>query len=300
MKPDWNQLIHRYIDGLATPEEASALEARLLEEPELRAVYLDCMNLDVALAAVADAQAVPAERATSRRSFWLRPFAAAAAGLTIGGLAASAVWAYAVPRPPAVTELPLVDAGFEATPTAKLGDVPSAPGEWSGDPVEIVGVHGAVKPHGGNRMIRFIAAQPGGDHVGSKPMASDLWQVVELPGSGLRTVKVRAWFNAESAKQARFHIMAVAGAGDPASGARLWAQRYSDSSTALASCRSMIFVDHNPATWEPGDMVLQVPAEARVLVIGLAAYRVPVAPPSEWFPGQFVDDVTVTMQEVAP
>ena len=71
MKPDWNILIHRYIDGLATPEEASALEARLLEDAELRAVYLDCMNLDVALAAVADAQSVPAG-AISGSSFWLK------------------------------------------------------------------------------------------------------------------------------------------------------------------------------------------------------------------------------------
>jgi hypothetical protein len=148
-------------------------------------------------------------------------------------------------------------------------------------------------------MLRFRAASPGGDHEGSKPMASDLWQVVELPGHGPRTVKVRAWFNAETApRQARFHLMAIAGAGGPATAPVLWAQRYQDSSTALASCRTMVFVDADPATWEPGVATLQIPAEARVLVIGLAAYRLPVAPPAEWFPAQFADEATVTIEEV--
>jgi hypothetical protein len=37
-----------------------------------------------------------------------------------------------------------------------------------------------------------------------------------------------------------------------------------------------------------------VPANARALGIGIAAYRLD-APPGRWFPAQFVDDVSVTM-----
>jgi hypothetical protein len=196
--------------------------------------------------------------------------------------------------------VPLVDASFEVALPITKHSVPDRPGYWAADPHEVLARHGKVRPHDGTHMLQFLAASADGDYVGSKWMASDLYQVVELPGSGPRTVKVRAWFNAETAKQARFHLLAIAGAGDAATAPKLWAQRYADTSDALASCRTMIFVDHDPVTWEPGDVTLEVPAEARVLVIGLAAYRVPVAPPHEWFPAQFADDVTVTVQEVTP
>lgn len=147
-------------------------------------------------------------------------------------------------------------------------------------------------------MRQFLAASNTGDYEGSKNMASDLWQVVELPGSGHRTVKVKAWFNAETSKQARFHIAAVAGDGDAVSAPALWENRYSES-TALAFARSMTFVDRDPTTWEAGELTLQVPPQARVLVIGIAAYRLPVEPAHEWFPAQFVDDVSVSISEEA-
>jgi hypothetical protein len=279
------------------------LQARLLEDPELRATYLDLMNLDVTLGAHADARTDANDGfapAANLRPVWVRPFIAAAAGLMMGGLAVGAVWAYAAPKQAVVQAVPLVDASFEAGEPITNRGVPESAGSWSADPHEVVESHGNVRPHDGTRMLRFLAASADGDHVGSKRMASDMYQVVELPGSGPRTVKVRAWFNAETEKQARFHLLAIAGAGDAVTAPNLWAQRYADSSDALASCRTMIFVDHDPATWETGDVTLEVPAEARVLVIGLAAYRLPVAPPHEWFPAQFADDVSVTVQEVTP
>ena len=126
--------------------------------------------------------------------------------------------------------------------------------------------------------------------------AADLWQVIALPGLGARTVRIRAWFNADTEKQARFHIAAVAGDDASASAKELWEQRYSEATT-LAFARSMTFVDHDPATWEAGELVLQVPPQARVLVIGIAAYRLPVESPREWFPAQFVDEVSVSISE---
>jgi hypothetical protein len=300
MKPDWNQLIHRYIDGLATPEEASALEARLLEDPDLRAMYLDCMNLDVALAAVADAQSMPAERVPARRSFWLRPLSAAAAGLVIGIFSATAVWAIASVKSPRVLAVPLADAGFEGGSPIPKGSVPQRPGQWSGDPCSIVEAQGRVRPREGRHMLKFLAASTTGDFAGSKNMASDLWQVIALPGSVARTVRIRAWCNADTEKQARFHIAAVAGHDANASAKELWEQRYNETAS-LAFARTMVTVDHDPATWEAGELTLQVPPQARVLVIGIAAYRLPVEPAQEWFPAQFVDDVSLSIcEEVLP
>jgi anti-sigma factor RsiW len=58
MKPHWHETIQQYVDGQSSAEEAAALLKGLNEDAELRALYLDYMNLDMALGAMADAAAV--------------------------------------------------------------------------------------------------------------------------------------------------------------------------------------------------------------------------------------------------
>jgi hypothetical protein len=58
MNNHWHQQIQRYVNGQAGAEEAAALQAALREDAELRALYLDYMNLDVALDAAAEAATI--------------------------------------------------------------------------------------------------------------------------------------------------------------------------------------------------------------------------------------------------
>jgi anti-sigma factor RsiW len=58
MKSHWHETIQQYIDGQSSAEEAAALFNGLNEDAHLRALYLDYMNLDMALCALADAVAV--------------------------------------------------------------------------------------------------------------------------------------------------------------------------------------------------------------------------------------------------
>ena len=58
MKHHWHEQIQRYVNGQAGAEEVAALQAVLNEDAELRALYLDYMNLDVALGSAADAATV--------------------------------------------------------------------------------------------------------------------------------------------------------------------------------------------------------------------------------------------------
>ncbi len=53
MNSEWHDIIQRHIAGTTTTEEAIGLEAALTADAELRALYLDYMNLDVALEAMA-------------------------------------------------------------------------------------------------------------------------------------------------------------------------------------------------------------------------------------------------------
>jgi ferric-dicitrate binding protein FerR (iron transport regulator) len=56
MRPDWQDHIQRYADGRASPDEVAALQNALKEDSELRAQFLDYVNLDESLAAVAAAR----------------------------------------------------------------------------------------------------------------------------------------------------------------------------------------------------------------------------------------------------
>jgi hypothetical protein len=292
-----DELIHRCADGVATPDELASLEARLRDDANMRRQYLNLMNLDTALAAAADGRP-PVQAPARMRGGWLRPYAAAAAGLVLGAVAVGTAWAMALPRTPLSVSVPLTNAGFENRSELILGGVPDRVGRWAADPHEVVERHGKVVPHEGTHMLSFLAASTDGNHVGSKWSGSDLYQVVELPGNGTRTVKIRAWFNADTEKEARFQLAAVAGTGNTTAAKELWEQRQIEGAS-LAFARSMTTVDHDPKTWEVGELTLQVPPQARVLVIGIAAFRLSVDSPSEWFPAQFVDEVSVKVSEEA-
>ena len=89
------------LNGQASAEEAAALQAALNEDAELRALYLDYMNLDVALGAAAEAATItengmggiatfPRSPAQSSPHYWrwLAAAAAACAALVMFGDAA--------------------------------------------------------------------------------------------------------------------------------------------------------------------------------------------------------------------
>lgn len=82
MKTDWHELIQRYLAGLGTAEETDRLQAALKSDAAMRALFLDYMNLDVALSALAGIDAdrglIPQVQRHARWLSW-RPLAAAAA-----------------------------------------------------------------------------------------------------------------------------------------------------------------------------------------------------------------------------
>jgi len=59
MNSHWHEQIQRYANGQASVEEAVALQTAMKNDSELRALYLDYMNLDVALAEAAEVATVP-------------------------------------------------------------------------------------------------------------------------------------------------------------------------------------------------------------------------------------------------
>ncbi len=99
MTNHWHEQVQRYIAGQSSAEEAAALHEALNRDADLRALYLDYMNLDAALGALAneaagtqrrpqEPAAVPASQ-TGPRSHpwrWLAPMAACGALVLFGVL----------------------------------------------------------------------------------------------------------------------------------------------------------------------------------------------------------------------
>ena len=73
MNNRWHEQIQRYVNGQASPAEAAELQVALNQDAELRALYLDYMNLDVALSAAAE-MATFTERIRNRSTKLTRPF----------------------------------------------------------------------------------------------------------------------------------------------------------------------------------------------------------------------------------
>ena len=61
MSADWHDTIQRYMSGSTTREESEALEDALKNDAELRLLYLDYLNLDLALEAKAETSGELAE-----------------------------------------------------------------------------------------------------------------------------------------------------------------------------------------------------------------------------------------------
>lgn len=99
MKSHWHEQIQLHMDGQSSAAESAALIEALSHDAELRALYLDYMNLDSALSSVAGAPAVavrgapepttpayPTPRWSSAYWRWFAPAAACLALVLVGVL----------------------------------------------------------------------------------------------------------------------------------------------------------------------------------------------------------------------
>ena len=130
MKEHWQEQILRHANGQSSAEESAALEAALHDDAELRAWYLDYMNLDVALGAAAEA-AAGAENgfggaATSPQHWrWLATAAACAALFLVAALLAHR------PPPPERPDVAAACASVQSAIERLSIEVPSSFPAWA-------------------------------------------------------------------------------------------------------------------------------------------------------------------------
>ncbi len=311
MNTDWHELIHRYIAGTTSAEETTALQEALKTDANLRALYLDYMNLDVALEAKAEAAEMilpmervvfPQQQSWSDWLFW-RPLTAAAAGVAFGLFCASVAWAYVVPSLGKV--ITLLQESFESGPAPLVTGVPIDPGRWSGDYTEVVGEQKGVKPASGKKMLRFLRGDFEGRSIPSSH-SSDVFRLVDVRpyrrefADGGAVVQLSAVFNATSfpedenfsATLTLFALDASLVGNEVVKGENVL------STESLAFSRSSrVGIDRDPASWQKVSNELRLPpgTEFLMLRMGMSNDTKSKDKRRDSFAGHFADNVQLVI-----
>jgi hypothetical protein len=304
MKTD--DLIQRFLDGQATPEEAHTLSDLLKTDVSVRGRYLDFAELHAALLAdeMLRAPRPVAAEVKAASPLWLRwrPVTAAAAGVAIGVCSASLAFAFGVPRAEVTAmRLPgLRDGSFETQQAALPRGFPSSYGRWSGDEAEPAN----AKPGDGLQSLRFVRATGDPALPNSPAHSCDVYQLVDLRvlqtgrRAGEATLEMSAQFlDARTAPGApvSFSCRLYVFSGLPESLREEWPLTRKE---ALASGSGMAQSKGGaPQAWHTVTAKVLLPAQADFAVVQLVAGKTQAGAeqPAE-FGEQFADDVRLTLK----
>lgn len=305
MNHEWHDFIQRYIAGTLPDDEALALQNALKSDKDLRALYLDYMNLDVALgshaesrAAVNEILASPMAGKTSRSAHWLswRPLAAAsAAGILVGMFFTSVVFGYVVPRTMERVRT-VFSESFESGVTKTVPGLPHETSLWMGDEAEVVASVPGSKAHGGAKMLRFVSATYPGENS-PRSQWGDVYRLVDvrgMAGEGRTMARLSASFAQSSAvAEKRFVCRAEALAIDKELSALptpldlAWLQQ---NNSATGSRRAVLTVT---GQWQDVSVEVPITRETRYVMLHLAMVQEQpiIESGSVQFPAHLMDDV---------
>lgn len=299
---NWHELIQKHLAGLANPEESAKLEQSLESDAKLRALYLDYANLDMALESSAKAETVLqeaqllSERSPILKSDWFswRPLTSAAAGIMIGVLTSSMVWAYSGLKIPHVSRIaiPLVDPGFEELVTPIPATVPRSLDSWNGDTSHVVASGGAsVAPKEGRSMLKM---QPVDDRHYSR-----LEQIVEVGhlvpaeaanSNRTRAVEFSASFFCEGAVDKSKMVLVVRAFSLSGDEIRGTTEDTTDLVTSMA--RKSFHIPPGSTNWQTGKVRMDLPPNTNTLVFAIAAFDLPETSSTA---SRYVDDIKATL-----
>lgn len=319
MNPSIEELTDKYLRGELTEAEIAALEQRIRVNDTERAQFRRAARLEANLRAHATghqsevkAWSAPQPRVEATmaeslrvllwRWFSWRPLTATAAGIVLGMLCTSVVFAYTQPKSPVVVSkaLPLPDGDFESvSPVSALG-IPSLAGAWSGDFSRAVVSENGITPKHGQRMLRFLRSDhelsPKNErsYVGSVAQVIDLRSLRAELSDAEPLVELSALFNSISTPGVRyeFAVKAAAYRGDITDAPRLWV----DHEASVSRSDRSIVADSDLATWQRVAVPLVAPLDADFLVIECAVvFKGAQAQGATEFPGHYVDQVELRL-----
>ncbi len=300
-------LIHGFLDGTLDPEQAASLNAQLRADSEARDLYLQltdthsCLAVDEGLWIHRSTGSPHAETDLTRaRRFSQKtlPLTAAAAGVILGILCSSMVFAYVAPARHRARNI--FAEGFESAPQKTTPGIPRSPGTWSGDEAGVSVSTRAVQPHSGQRMLQFLSATHPNENS-PRSLWGDIYRVIDLStlaDSGKRAVRVSAWFaQGPKADDRKFSCSVHAILLEKELNALPERADIAELLRHSAASASRKVALSSGGTWKEVAVDVPLSPQTRYLVLHLAiAQDQPqLSSGSVNFPGHFVDDVQVSI-----
>ncbi|MGC6459832.1 MAG: hypothetical protein ACON4R_15890 [Akkermansiaceae bacterium] len=284
--PEHEELIDRYLTGMADEVDVEQLEALLKADEELRQTFLAASRVDSHLREQAEQPTLGKEeisRPLKSRFAWINP--GAAAGLLIGLFSASVVWAYVVPRGGEITRTSqkIVTEDFEDPDMQLKAHLPDAANQWFGRVVS-VSPEGGVSAVQGSRVGKLSPVP--GKRSESVRYVVDLEDCPELVQGHVQSLQVKAFFSAPfTTQEPRFRVELAAFSEAPGDVRQAWKEEREFGERVLQE----VARNHLPKSDELGDWhevsaSLEVPEGARSVVISLGVFRLdPDKPVSDFY-----------------
>ena len=252
-----------------TPQEHSELQDCLRSDRGARHLWFLNQDLEVALHARKSSLPEPSSGRAPNLARWYarRPFTAAAAGIVLGVLCTSMVFAL-VTRQQIQTRTLLSD-GFEDAAMVRDHGVPARVHVWSGDLDVPQAGTGEVNPAEGQQMVALPPVDKRKFSYAFRFV--DLTTLPALSGSQTRQIEVTAQFHgAPQGSKSRFQIRLAAFAEDAAAAREIWIRDRVDEQALMHVAKTVI---GKPADrgWTTARSTMDVPASARLVLVSLAA-----------------------------
>lgn len=273
--PKREELIDRYLTGMADEAEVEQLDAWLKEDEQLRQTFLSATRMDSHLRERALEQPVKKEAESScpptLRFRWFNP--GAAAGLLIGLFSASVVWA-AIPQGGGITRTSqeVVTENFE-DPDMKLKmGLPDRANQWFG-PLVSVAPEGGVTAVEGSRVGQ-LSPNPG-NRAESVRYVVDLDDYPELAPGHVQSLQVKVSFSAPfTGQKPKFRVELAAFSEAPVDVRDAWKVEKEVGERVLQQVvRNHLPSEDEPGKWHEVSASLEIPEGSRSVVISLGVFR---------------------------
>jgi len=288
------ELIDRYLTGMADEAEIAQLDELLKTDEELRQSFLAASRLDSYVREQAEQpviEKVELSRPHKFRFAWITP--GAAAGLLIGLFSASIVWAYAIPRGAAITRTSheVVSENFEDSEMKLSGRFPFKANQWFGQVVS-VSPEDAVSAVQGSRVGQLSPVS--GKRCAFARYVVDLSDYPELANGHVRSLEVKASFSAPVTEQAPgFRVELAAFSQAPEDVRPVWNDRENFDDRVLQEVgRNYIPKRDKQAAWHEVSASLEIPQGSRSVVVSLGVRRLDPDKPVSYF---YLDAIQVQL-----
>jgi hypothetical protein len=292
---DFLHLLMRHQDGTLTPDEMTAFEAVMRDDPAKRQLFADTQLRSMALHDRFRQEAFQSGCGFSRtpekkRFTWItRPITAMAAGLVIGLFSASIVWAISSPKATTERLFSLINGSFEEERLES--GFPRQTGVWSGDEASIA-----------DGKLRFIAPGSDAGDPSARAISCDVFQLVDLrplrhtlSPEGDSVLELSADFLDDRPHNTKpsvtFFCQLYLFQGDPAGLHQSWPQSITDTLASGSVQVTTLGADANGTRHLTAKCL--VPAEADFVVIQISAR--PNLRPAK-LESLFADDVKLTLK----